>query len=120
MIEVKLEKKEEKGNEIFYRYQIGGFKVWFTQNVRSGDIFTVSIAANNKEYEDFDLCAMTYEENDHWYPVKFTLRGFSSRMTTAEAAMYAERMTKVCTILDAIQNFFETSFHANVGKLNKN
>ena len=116
MMEVKLEKKEEKGNEVFYRYRIGSYKMWFVQNVRSGDIFTVSTATSDKEYEDFDLYVVAYDEGDRWYPVEFKLRGFSPRMTTAEAALYAKRMTEVCVVLDAIQNFFETSFHATVGK----
>ena len=60
MMEVKLElKKEGKANEVFYRYRIGGFKMCFTQNVRSGDIFTVSVATDDKKYEDFDLYVLT-------------------------------------------------------------
>ena len=37
-------------------------------------------------------------------------------MTTAEASVYMQRTTEVCSVLDAIQNFFETSFHATVGR----
>lgn len=115
MKEIKLEKKEDKGVETFYQYRIGDYKFWFTQNNKTGDIFTVSNSCDNKMYEDFDLSIVAHEENDRWYPNKFAFRGVSSRMTTAEAAVYAQKMTEVCAVLDAIQNFFETSFHASIG-----
>lgn len=112
---VVLEKKEQKEAEVFYRYRIGNFKMWFTQHMYSGDIFGVSVSCDNEEYKDFELYVVVNEEGDRWYPNEFTLRGISSRMTTTEAKVYMRKMTEVCAVLDQIKHFFRTSFHATVG-----
>lgn len=117
-MEIRLEKMENKNNgEVFFRYRIGDFKFWFTQRVSDGDIFAVYVACDNKEYENFELYVVANEEDGRWYPNEFALRGNSSRMTTAEAEVYMKKMTEICKVLDAIQNFFKTSFHARVKDL---
>lgn len=115
-VRLELEKEMEgRNDEIFYRYAVGDFKLWFTQNIENGNIYSVGLREQGTELTNFDLYVLADEEGkDGYYPNQFFLSGRSGSMTTDEARKYILDMNKACTILDKVKEFFKTSKHYEV------
>lgn len=103
-------------NAMFYRYRIGDFKLWFSQDNDSGNIFSVGLREEGKELEDFEVNVYCNEEGRKekhvgYYPNEFKVRPRSYPMTTDEAQAFMVKMKKACAVLDTVEDFFKNSKH---------
>lgn len=112
-VKLELEKQTDgQANEMFYRYAIADFKLWFAQNIENGNIYSVGFRQNADVLMDFELNVYANEEKrGGYYPNEFTMRGRSSAMSTDDARKYMRDMEKACAILDKVEEFFKTSKH---------
>lgn len=111
-----LEKPMEDRNrvgETFYRYGIGDYKFWFSQNTEDGNIYSVTVAPRSKAAGEFGLY-VTHEGMDDFYPNVFEVHGYAPTMTSGQAREYAQRLEKACAVLDKIEEFFKTSKHYEI------
>lgn len=115
-VKLELEKETDgQANEMFYRYAIADFKLWFAQNIENGNIYSVGLRQNAEVLMDFELNVYANEEKrGGYYPNEFTLRGRSSAMSTDDARKYMRDMEKACAILDKVEEFFKTSKHFEI------
>lgn len=99
-------------NEMFYRYLVGDFKLWFSQDMESGNIYSVGFKENGEALKDFELNIYA-DENKHggYYPKVFQIRPRSYPMTTGDGWEFMTNMKKACKVLDAVEEFFATSKH---------
>lgn len=99
-------------NEMFYRYAIGDFKLWFSQDMENGNIYSVGFKENGDALKDFELQIYADEhKNGGYYPNVFQIRPRSYSMTTGDAWEFMSQMRKACRVLDAVEGFFATSKH---------
>ena len=107
-----LVKPSEDGQEVFYRYGIGDtHKMWFTQNQKNGNIYSVSLTAKQGIKDEFEYY-ITDDGRDVFYPNRFVLRGPSRNMTVHEAGAFIEQMKFAQDLIWTVQNFFERGPHA--------
>ena len=116
-LSVVLEVEKEspyRENEMFYRYAVGAFKLWFSQ-ADDGNIYSVGFKRNGDEFKDFEL--LIYADEDKcggYYPNVFEIRPLSYPMTTSDAWEFMVKMKKACRVLDAVEEFFATSKHCEL------
>lgn len=115
VLDVERESTNQK-NEMFYRYLVGDFVLWFSQDMDGGNIFSVGLREQGKELEDFEInvyCKEEGREEKHvgYYPNEFQVRPRSYPMTTQDAYEFMVKMRKACRILDTVEEFFATSKH---------
>lgn len=100
------------GNEMFYRYAIGDFKLWFSQDMDSGNIYSVGLREDGSELADFELRVYANEEGrGGYFPNDFVIRPRSQPMSTDDARAFMRKFEKACMVLDAVEAFFESSKH---------
>lgn len=110
VLEVEKESANHE-NEMFYRYRIGDFKLWFSQ-ADNGNIYSVGFVEDGDELKDFDLHVYADEYGrGGYYPNVFEIRLRSCAMTTSEVRDYMVKAEKACAVLDTVENFFKTSKH---------
>lgn len=113
-LEVVLEVEKEspyRENEMFYRYLVGEFKLWFSQ-ADDGNIYTVGFMENGDALKDFELHIYADEDKrGGYYPNVFQIRPRSYPMATMDAWDYMANMKKACRVLDTVEEFFATSKH---------
>ena len=106
-----LEKKVEQQDGVFYRYAIGKIKFWFVQQNNTGDIYCVYTSIEDKEYSnDFEI-RIYNDRNDTFYPIQFRMEVRSQDILTSAVDGLVEKIKYISSVVDAIQNFFETSEH---------
>lgn len=116
-MDIILEKKLEQQGEVFYRYAIGNIKFWFSQANDSGNIYVVYVSVEDKEYaDDFEICIYNNDRNDVYYPVQFRMEIRRQDILTSAIDEHIEKIKYISSIVDAIQNFFETSEHRQAYK----
>lgn len=103
-------------NAIFYRYAVGDFKLWFSQDKDSGNIYSVGLREEGRELEDFEInvyCNEEGREEKHvgYYPNDFAVRPRSYPMATDEAREFMVKMEKACRVLDVVKDFFNSGKH---------
>ncbi len=112
-IELEVEKETvECPGEMFYRYLIDDFQIWFTQNQENGNIYSVGVREQGDALKDIEVFVGANEDaRGGYYPNEFTLRPRSQAMTVEEAQVYVQNVLKANLVLNHIQEFFETSKH---------
>lgn len=99
-------------NGMFYRYAVGDFKLWFSQDIETGNIYSVGFKENGDVLKDFDLHIYADEDKQGgYYPNVFQIRPRSYPMTTGDAWEFMVKMKQACRLLDAVEEFFANSKH---------
>lgn len=112
-----LEKKLEKQDEVFYRYSIDKIKFWFSQAKNNGNIYIVYVDIEDDKYSsDFEIHIYNDDRNDVYYPVQFRMEIRKQDVLTSAIDGHIEKIKYISSIVDAIQNFFETSEHRQAYK----
>lgn len=114
-LKVVLEVEKESANhenEMFYRYRVGDFKLWFTQDQGDGNIYSVGFAEDGDKFKDFEMYIFAHEEGrDGYFPNEFEIRPRSYGMATGDARAFMEKMEQACKVLDTVEEFFKNSKH---------
>ena len=110
---LEIEKKSPSDeNGMFYRYAIGNFKLWFSQDMETGNIYSVGFKENGDALKDFELHIFADEDKQGgYYPNQFLIRPRSYPMTTQDAWEFMQNLKKACRVLDAVEEFFASSRH---------
>lgn len=112
-----LEKKLERQDEIFYRYSVGKIKFWFSQTNNTGNIYAVYVGIEDKEYaNDFEIRIYNNDREDIYYPVHFRMEIRRQDILTSAINEHIRKIKYITSVVDAIQNFFETSEHRQLYK----
>lgn len=102
--------KENEGDDIFYRYNIDGTKVWFMQQQDNGNIYTVSIRPG----DEFDDIVEFYMQDDYhsdvYYPLGIEICT-RQRLTLKQMDEYIDLMQHTKEVATAIMNIFESGIH---------
>lgn len=110
-----LDVEKESANydhEMFYRYRVGDFKLWFSQDQENGNIYSVGFVEDGDRLKDFELRISANEYGrDGYYPNKFEIRPRSYGMATGDAREFMAKMEQACRVLDAVEAFFKNSKH---------
>lgn len=110
-MDIILEKKTEQQDGVFYRYTIGEVKFWFVQENNNGNIYGVYTSIENKEYaNDFEI-RIYNDRGDPSYPVQFRMEIRRQDILTSAIDDHIEKIRYISSVVDAIQNFFETGEH---------
>ena len=111
-ITCELELKKPNSYDIFYRYAIGDYKFWFSQDTKTGNIYSVYNSCSNPKFDDFEIFIDCIDfNNSYFYPNKFEFRTKSGYISVDCADEYIERLKLVTSILSAIKDFFSNSKH---------
>lgn len=99
----------EKDDSIFYRYEIDGTIIWFSQYKDTGCIYTVSVALSEK-FNDFEIYVQDDSPNDIYYPQHLTVR--THKTLTMEAMNeYIQNLEYIKDLCEAIMNIFALDKH---------
>jgi hypothetical protein len=102
-----------KQHSEFYRYNIGGAKVWFDQCNKTGHIYMVYVGLP-KELEDFQVY-VDCDANKLFYPVNIYMQSASRRCSSEEALTLAEQVIHVKAIMESIETLFGSgSMHHHI------
>lgn len=114
-LKVVLEVEKESANhenEMFYRYRVGDFRLWFSQDQENGNIYSVGLAEDGDKFKDFEMYVLEHEdEHGGYYPNQFNIRPKSYGMATGDAREFMGKMEQACAVLDTVENFFKNSKH---------
>lgn len=107
---LELHRHDENEDSQFYRYSVGGYRVWFSQKNDNGNIYNVSIAPQKGTTTKFELYAIDRTMN-RFYPDEFTITSHCPRMTAEEAIQYIADMQRALGDLEAIKELFLSGIH---------
>ena len=118
--------KQTEHDAIFYRYEIGGYQVWFEQYQDNGKdsrhqncvgcIFQVSIAPLNR---DNDLPKLNIYEsigNNNGWPNMYEYEHKDHRLQLEDMDDYIKRIKRAKLVLASIKHYLENSFHGELFK----
>ncbi len=117
-MDIKLEKREcvedwtgqINDKEIFYRYNINGNLVWFSQMRDSGNIYSVSVRLNDylDDYFNVWVCC---DDNKLFYPNDITIEMRHSNIKQEEVSRVVSDINYVNRLCDMIMSIFKTKEH---------
>ena len=98
-------------NELFYRYNIDGNLVWFSQEQRSGNIYSVSVRLTEDLEECFDV--WVHHDNDwlSFYPNDITIVIKRAKIKIEDIDKVVANMHYINKLCDVIMSIFKTKEH---------
>lgn len=101
--------KSNENDSIFYRYNVGGAKVWFDQHIKTGHIYTVyvSLPDSLKEFQVYVEC----DADKLFFPIKVHMQSNCLRGESDDLLKYAEQLIQLKAIMDAINAMFASGSH---------
>lgn len=106
-----LELKRDKVGEIFYRYNVNGTLVWFSQYTESGNIYTVSVSAADDIKEDFRFYVVDGSQHEYYYPEFVEINTNHERLTVDKVDEYISGLMYAKNVAMAIMEIFESGEH---------
>lgn len=97
-------------NDVFYRYNIDGNLVWFSQKQNSGNIYSVSVGLNenlNKLYDVWVYC----ENNKLFYPNNIEIEVKYCNIKQGDIGRIVTDMHYINRLCDMIMSIFKTKEH---------
>jgi hypothetical protein len=102
--------KERDEGDIFYRYNIDGTLVWFSQYQQNGNIYTVSVRPS-KKLEDFEFYVQDDSRKEKYYPEYVEINTSHERLTVEQIDGYVSALKYAKEIAEAIIGIFESGVH---------
>jgi hypothetical protein len=99
----------EKDDYMFYRYEIDGTVIWFSQYKDNGCIYTVSVALP-KELDDFEIYVHDDSRNNIYYPQSFYVRTHKT-LTAENMDKYIQNLEYIKGLCEAIMSIFTLGKH---------
>lgn len=117
-MDIKLETKQfveewtgkTNTNEIFYRYNIDGNLVWFSQHQDSGNIYSTSIRLNDSSSKYFNVWVKC-DDNKTFYPNGIELEMKHSHLRTEDIGRVVADIHYIDRLCDAIMSIFKMDEH---------
>ena len=110
-MDIKLElKKTCERDEVFYRYNINGNLVWFSQHQDNGNIYSVHVRLNDYLKEYFDVWVFC-DDNELFYPNDITIEIEHSRIKQEEVSRIVSDINYINRLCDMIMSIFKTVEH---------
>lgn len=107
---LELTKEREEG-DIFYRYDIDGTKVWFSQYPSNGNIYTVTIRPNEKLHGNIEFYLEEDYHGDKCYPVGIYISSGHGRLTPEQVDEHVALMQYAKNVATAIIDIFNNGIH---------
>lgn len=107
---LELTKTREDG-DIFYRYDIDGTKVWFSQYPQNGNIYSVVIRTNEKLDRKIEFYLEDDCHRNKCYPVGVDISIGHRRLSPAQVEEHVELMQYAKEVAEAIMNIFNDGIH---------
>ena len=97
-------------NDVFYRYNIDGNLVWFSQDQDRGNIYSVSVRLADSLCEYYDVWV---ERNDDrpFYPNDITIEIKRAKIKTEDIGRVVADIHYIKKLSDMIMSIFETKEH---------
>lgn len=117
-MEIKLETKQPvedwRGgideNDIFYRYDIDGNLVWFSQKQDSGNIYSVSVSLKNMPNRYFDVWVKC-DDNKIFYPNNIEIEMRHAYLETEDIGRIVADIHYIDRLCDMIMSIFKMEEH---------
>lgn len=109
---VECVRTHEKDDYIFYRYEIDGTVIWFSQYKDYGCIYTVSVALPEK-FNDFEIYVQDDSRNDIYYPQNLTVRTHKT-LTIETMDEYIKNLEYIKELCEAIMSIFALEKHKDL------
>ena len=117
-MEIKLETKQPtedwRGgideNDVFYRYNIDGNLIWFSQKQDNGNIYSVSVALKNISNKYFDVWVKC-DDNKIFYPNNIEIEMKHSHFETEDVSRIVADIHYVDKLCNMIMSIFKTEEH---------
>lgn len=119
-------KENQKGNSIFYRYECGGYQIWFEQHQDDGKdnrhqncvgcIFWVGISPLNKEDSLPNLNIYDRIGENKGYPNLYEYEHKNYRLNLEDMDECVKHIKRAKLVLASIKHYLENSFHYELFK----
>lgn len=110
MINIVCELKQEfSDKEMFYRYNIDGVCVWFTQHIDDGNIYSVGIRGNER-LSGIEFYIEDGSKNDNYYPENVYIR-LHERLFIEQIEAYIELLKYAKEMSESIMSIFSSEEH---------
>ena len=97
-------------NDVFYRYNIDGNLVWFSQKQDSGNIYSVSVRLNKNPNEYFDVWVRC-DDNRLFYPNDITIQMKPSRIKQEDVDRIVSDIHYIDRVCDMIMSILKSKEH---------
>ena len=98
-------------NELFYRYNIDGNLVWFAQEQKSGNIYSVSVRLTEDLEEYFDVWVSHNDSRLLFYPNDITIVIKRAKIKTEDIGKVITNINYINRLCDMIMSIFKTKEH---------
>lgn len=96
--------------DIFYRYNIDGTLVWFSQYQSNGHIYMVSVRPN-EELENIEFYVQDGSNHDVYYPEWVEISACHEKLTVDSVDGYINELKYAKETAKAIMGIFENGVH---------
>ena len=97
-------------NDVFYRYNINGNLVWFSQEQDRGNIYTVSVRLTDNLDEYFDVW-VSHNDSRLFYPNDITNEIKRATIKTEDVGRVVADINYIDRLCDAIMSIFKMDEH---------
>ena len=116
MVRVVLElKKAGDRNDIFYRYNVSGTLVWFSQNQHNGCIYSVCVRPS-RELDGVEFYVQDGSRHDVYYPEWVEISVDHTRSNVDQVDEHISKLKFAKTVAKAIEDIFNCSEHIDLYK----
>ena len=107
-----LELTKTRGEgDIFYRYDIDGTKVWFSQYPSNGNIYTVAIGTNERLNGKVEFYLQEDYHGDKCYPTGIQISAGHRRLLPEQIDEHIELMKYAKEVAMVIMDIFNRGMH---------
>lgn len=106
--------------DIFYRYDIDGTKVWFSQYPQNGNIYSVVIRVNERLHGEIEFYLEDDCNGSKCYPISIDISTGHRRLLPEQIDEHVELIKYAKDVAIAIMNIFNEGIHKECfNKFNK-
>lgn len=107
---LELTKARDEG-DIFYRYDIDGTKVWFSQYPSNGNIYSVAIRTNERLNDKIEFYLQEDYHGDKCYPSGIYISAGHQRLYPEQIDEHVELMKYAKEVAITIMDIFNSGVH---------
>ena len=116
MVRVVLElKKASDRNDIFYRYNVSGTLVWFSQNQQNGCIYSVCVRPS-RELDCMAFYVQDGSRHNVYYPEWVEISVDHTRLNADQVDEYISKLKFAKEVAKAIEDIFNSPEHIDLYK----
>ena len=102
--------RPSEDGDVFYRYNIDGTKVGFSQHQSNGHIYMVSVRPN-EELEDIEFYVQDGSNKEVYYPEWVEISTCHERLTVDSVDDYINKLKYAKKTANAIMDIFKSGTH---------